>query len=196
MSCLRASSYPTFINARPLQPLVQWRDNSGASLERPLVIARGPDGRFEGMELGNLNWDYARDLLDAVTPLPAPDETVRLWYRTHRRMVRVGLFVRRGLHAFSTGQQVVARRPGRALWRRGHPGNVRLTAHPGLRPGDAASRPDAIPLGHVRARPSGEGRAALRAHASRRPRLRRSEASPGSRDRSTGPSRRSARETH
>lgn len=48
----------------------------------PLVIARGPDGRFEGFELGNLNWEYARDLLEAVTPLPAADETVKLWYRS------------------------------------------------------------------------------------------------------------------
>ena len=48
----------------------------------PLVIARGPDGRFSSFELGNLNWDYARDLLDAVTPAPEADETVALWYRT------------------------------------------------------------------------------------------------------------------
>lgn len=48
----------------------------------PLVIARGPDGRFNSFELGNLNWDYARDLLDAVTPQPETDETVALWYRT------------------------------------------------------------------------------------------------------------------
>ena len=48
----------------------------------PLVIARGPDGRFSTFELGNLNWDYARDLLDAVTPAPEADETVALWYRT------------------------------------------------------------------------------------------------------------------
>jgi tetratricopeptide (TPR) repeat protein len=49
--------------------------------EQPLVIARGPDGRFSNFELGNLNWDYARDLLDAVTPAPANDATVALWYR-------------------------------------------------------------------------------------------------------------------
>jgi len=49
--------------------------------QRPLVIARGPDGRFESFEFGNLNWDYARDLLDAVTPGPSTDETVALWYR-------------------------------------------------------------------------------------------------------------------
>lgn len=48
---------------------------------QPLVIARGPDGRFSNFELGNLNWDYARDLLDAVTPAPESDETVALWYR-------------------------------------------------------------------------------------------------------------------
>jgi hypothetical protein len=48
----------------------------------PLVIARGPDGRFSSFELGNLNWDYARDLLDAVTPAPEADDTVALWYRT------------------------------------------------------------------------------------------------------------------
>src|SRR6478752_2536784 len=48
----------------------------------PRVIARGPDGRFSSSELGNLNWDYARDLLDAVTPAPEADETVALWYRT------------------------------------------------------------------------------------------------------------------
>jgi hypothetical protein len=50
--------------------------------EQPLVIARGPDGRFSNFELGNLNWDYARDLLDAVTPAPETDPTVALWYRT------------------------------------------------------------------------------------------------------------------
>jgi tetratricopeptide (TPR) repeat protein len=49
--------------------------------EQPLVIARGPDGRFSNFELGNLNWDYARDLLDAVTPAPETDATVALWYR-------------------------------------------------------------------------------------------------------------------
>jgi len=48
---------------------------------RPLVIARGPDGRFASFELGNLNWDYARDLLAAVTPAPESDPTVALWYR-------------------------------------------------------------------------------------------------------------------
>ncbi len=79
---LRASSLRTVLDSRPLQPQVWSRNNSGASLQTPLVIARGPDGRFEGTELGNLNWDYARDLLDEVTPLPAPDETVRLWYRS------------------------------------------------------------------------------------------------------------------
>jgi len=47
-----------------------------------LVIARGPDGRFAGFERGNLNWEYARDLLDAVTPAPEGDATVALWYRT------------------------------------------------------------------------------------------------------------------
>jgi hypothetical protein len=48
---------------------------------QPLVIARGPDGRFSSFELGNLNWEYARDLLDAVTPAPESDQTVALWYR-------------------------------------------------------------------------------------------------------------------
>jgi tetratricopeptide (TPR) repeat protein len=48
--------------------------------DSPLVIARGPDGRFEGFELGNLNWDYARMLLTVVTA-PAADPTVKLWYR-------------------------------------------------------------------------------------------------------------------
>ena len=68
--------------ARPHWPPRSRREGQGGSLETPRVIARGPDGRFEGTELGDLNWDYARDLLDEVTPLPAPDETVRLWYRS------------------------------------------------------------------------------------------------------------------
>jgi predicted negative regulator of RcsB-dependent stress response len=52
-------------------------------LDRPeeLVIARGPDGQFANFELGSLHWEYARDLLDAVTPAPASDATVALWYR-------------------------------------------------------------------------------------------------------------------
>jgi len=52
-------------------------------VDRPeeLVIARGPDGRFANYEFGNLNWEYARGLLDAVTPAPAADTTVALWYR-------------------------------------------------------------------------------------------------------------------
>lgn len=48
---------------------------------QPLVIARGPDGRFSNFELGNLNWNYARDLLDAVVPAPETDDTVARWYR-------------------------------------------------------------------------------------------------------------------
>jgi tetratricopeptide (TPR) repeat protein len=59
------------------------RSRSELFLDRPeeLVIARGPDGRFANFELGNLNWEYARDLLDAVTPGPETDATVALWYR-------------------------------------------------------------------------------------------------------------------
>jgi hypothetical protein len=79
---LRAGSIRTLVDVLPSQRLQPPGGVSGASLETPLVIARGPDGRFEGTELGNLNWDSARDLLDAVTPLPAPDATVRLWYRS------------------------------------------------------------------------------------------------------------------
>lgn len=79
---LRASSIRTVIDALPPRQRASRRDDRGASLETPLVIARGPDGRFEGLELGDLNWDYARDLLDAVTPRPESDDTVRLWYRS------------------------------------------------------------------------------------------------------------------
>lgn len=46
------------------------------------VLVRGPDGLFDGFELGSLHWDYARDLLDAVGPSPSTDETVSIWYRT------------------------------------------------------------------------------------------------------------------
>lgn len=74
---LIAEYHPELI--RTLKPRL--RSRRDRSLATPLVIARGPDGRFGGFELGNLNWDYARDLLDAVTPSPAADETVALWYR-------------------------------------------------------------------------------------------------------------------
>lgn len=77
---LLVHSYPTLHPA--LQSRPRRREDQGGPLEVPLVIARGPDGRYEGTELGDLNWDYARDLLDAVTPLPAADDTVRLWYRS------------------------------------------------------------------------------------------------------------------
>jgi tetratricopeptide (TPR) repeat protein len=46
------------------------------------VMVRGPDGLFDGFELGSIHWDYARDLLDAVGPSPSADETVSIWYRT------------------------------------------------------------------------------------------------------------------
>ena len=46
------------------------------------MMVRGPDGVFDGLELGSIHWDYARDLLDAVGPSPSTDETVAIWYRT------------------------------------------------------------------------------------------------------------------
>jgi hypothetical protein len=65
------------------EPPPKSRARAELFLDRPeeLVIARGPDGRFAHFEFGNLHWEYARDLLDAVTPAPATDATVALWYR-------------------------------------------------------------------------------------------------------------------
>jgi hypothetical protein len=39
------------------------------------------DGRFQSMGYPGVHWDFARSLLDGVTPDPSRDETVRLWYR-------------------------------------------------------------------------------------------------------------------
>ena len=39
------------------------------------------DGRFQSMRYPGVHWDFARSLLDGVTPDPSRDETVQLWYR-------------------------------------------------------------------------------------------------------------------
>jgi tetratricopeptide (TPR) repeat protein len=39
------------------------------------------DGRFQSMRYPGVHWDFARTLLDGVTPDPSHDETVQLWYR-------------------------------------------------------------------------------------------------------------------
>jgi tetratricopeptide (TPR) repeat protein len=73
---------------------------------RGRIMVRGPDGLFDGFELGSLHWDYARDLLDAVGPSPSTDETVSIWYRTI-----AGYLL--GAYSFGEAQSHFAR--GRAL---------------------------------------------------------------------------------
>lgn len=46
------------------------------------VIVKSFDGRVEGFELKNLNWDFARDLLDSLAAAPRRDPFVAQWYRT------------------------------------------------------------------------------------------------------------------
>jgi tetratricopeptide (TPR) repeat protein len=46
------------------------------------VIARGPDGQFEGLQFDSAHWRLARSLLDRVDPSPSENPHVRLWYRT------------------------------------------------------------------------------------------------------------------
>lgn len=90
------------------------RARSEVFLGRPdeLVIARGPDGRFANFELGNLHWDYARDLLDAVTPTPATDATVALWYRAVMATFASSYSFGEALPHVSRARQVVGSDPG------------------------------------------------------------------------------------
>ncbi len=96
----------------------------------PLVIARGPDGRFENFERGNLNWDCARDLLDAVTPAPEADETVALWYRAVTAMFA---------STYSFGEALPHLERARRL----------LHDDPGILFGDAAIQARALSIGAV-----------------------------------------------
>jgi hypothetical protein len=45
------------------------------------VVAYAPDADYRGLKYGVIHWDFARTLLDAVTPDPSRDVFVRDWYR-------------------------------------------------------------------------------------------------------------------
>lgn len=55
------------------------RQLSATARERILVSA--PDADLRGIQFGSVHWDFARTLLDAVTPSPSLDADVRDWYR-------------------------------------------------------------------------------------------------------------------
>jgi tetratricopeptide (TPR) repeat protein len=60
-----------------LPPTTTSRDRSREGPGPSILIS---DGRQLGMREAGLHWDFARTLLDTVTPDPSRDETVRLWY--------------------------------------------------------------------------------------------------------------------
>ena len=168
---LLGNSHPTAPTLQP-QPRQSRRETSGAaSLETPLVIARGPDGRFEGhgarqSELGlrarsarrgHAAAGIRRDRRALVSQPSAP---------TSRRSIRSA----RPSRTSSGPNKLLPDDPGVLFGEARHPGNARLAAHPGLRARDAAARPAAIPVGHVRARASRQGRAAAHARDSIRSR--------------------------
>ena len=47
----------------------------------PRLVVRAPDAQYAGIDRAMRHWDFARALVDASTPAPAGDASVRAWYR-------------------------------------------------------------------------------------------------------------------
>ncbi len=78
------------------------------------VVVRGVDGRIQGFEDSALPWDISRRLLDAVTPDPSRDETVRRWYRAtvahllgHYSLAHANRQLERGRQLFATDADIL-----------------------------------------------------------------------------------------